>query len=73
MDYFVIQDANFRGQVSQARRADPPFYTYSLWRDSSGEHLFDGLAGDLAEAVATVRAHIAHLASVPTALETGAA
>jgi hypothetical protein len=73
MNYFVIQDSNFRGQVSQALKSDPPFYTYSLWRDPSGEHLFDGAAGDLAEAVATLRAHIAHLRSVPTVLETGAA
>ena len=73
MDYFVIHSTNFRGQVSQALQANPPFYTYSLWRDPSGEHLFDGAAGDLAEAVASLRAHIDHLASCPTGLETGAA
>ena len=69
MDYFVIQSTDYRGQVSQALQSDTPFYTYSVWRKASGEHLFDGAAGDVAEAVATLRAHIEHLASCPTGLE----
>jgi hypothetical protein len=69
MDYFVIQRSDFCGQVSPALHADPPFYTYSLWRTGSGEHLFDGAAGDLPEAVETLRAHIDHLAAYPVRLD----
>jgi hypothetical protein len=40
------------------------FYSYSLWRTRSGEHLFDGAAGDLSEAMDTMRAHIRYLSAV---------
>jgi len=63
MDHFVVQGANFCGQVSQSTHSNPPFYTYSLWRTSSGEHLFDGAAGDLTEAMETLRAYMDHLTS----------
>jgi len=61
MEYFVIRENDFRGQVSLSLQSDQPFYKYSVWRNCSGEHLFDGAAGDLAEAVDTMRAHITHL------------
>lgn len=62
MQCYVIRQEDFRGQVDLSLQSNPPFYKYSLWRDRSGEHLFDGAAGDLAEAVDTVRAHMRHLA-----------
>jgi hypothetical protein len=65
MEYFVIRENDFRGQVNLNLQSKQPFYKYSISRDCSGEHLFDGAAGDLAEAVDTVRAHMTHLASHP--------
>jgi hypothetical protein len=62
MQCYVIRQEDFRGQVNLSPQSNPPFYKYSVWRDHSGEHLFDGAAGDLAEAVDTVRAHMQLLA-----------
>lgn len=62
---FVMKESDFRGQVTLSQRFDQPFYKYSVWRNDSGEHLFDGAAGDLTEAVHTMRAHINHLATHP--------
>jgi hypothetical protein len=63
MQSYVIRQEDFRGHVNLSLQSDPPFYEYSVWRDHSGEHLFDGAAGDLAEAVDTVRAHMQLLVS----------
>lgn len=65
MEHFVIRENDFRGQVSLSQQSDQPFYKYSVWRACSGEHLFDGAAGDVAEALDTMRAHMNHLALNP--------
>ncbi|HUO26869.1 MAG TPA: hypothetical protein VMU61_14475 [Candidatus Aquilonibacter sp.] len=61
MEPYVLQESDFSGNVKQSSRRRHSFYRYSLWRVRSGEHLFDGAAGDLAEALDTMRAHIRYL------------
>ncbi len=61
MEGYLLQENDFRGNIRQSSRRDQSFYSYSLWRGRSGEHLFDGVAGDLAEALDTVRAHFLFL------------
>lgn len=63
MEGYLLQENDFRGNVMQNSRRDHSFYSYSLWRARSGEHLFDGAAGDLAEALDAVRAHFLFLSS----------
>jgi hypothetical protein len=63
MDYVVVQGNDYRGEVGLALNSNPPLYTYSLWRTRSNEHLFDGVAGDIEEAVQSVRAYIDHFSS----------
>lgn len=59
----IVQDSNFQGNVELSSQFRHSFYRYSLWRAPSGEHLFDGAAGDLAEALETMRAHIRYLSA----------
>ena len=59
----IFQESNFQGNVELNSQYRHSFYRYSLWRTSSGEHLFDGAAGDLAEALETMRAHIRYLST----------
>jgi hypothetical protein len=61
MQAWVLQENDFQGKVERSSRPHYSFYLYSLWRSHSGEHLFDGVASDLAEALETMRAHIRHL------------
>ncbi|MGA2388621.1 MAG: hypothetical protein ABSF97_06650 [Candidatus Sulfotelmatobacter sp.] len=61
MESCVIHDNDFRGNIEFSLHTRPSFYRYSLWRTQTGEHLFDGAAGDLAEAMDTMRAHIDYL------------
>ncbi|HKH99179.1 MAG TPA: hypothetical protein VJ999_08730 [Candidatus Sulfotelmatobacter sp.] len=61
MQAWVLQEDDFQGKVKRTSRPRYSFYLYSLWRSRTGEHLFDGVAGDLAEAMDTMRAHIRHL------------
>jgi hypothetical protein len=63
MEGYLIQQNDYRGNIEQSSRRDHSFYSYSLWRSRSGEHLFDGVAGDLAEALDTVRAHFLFLSN----------
>jgi len=63
MQAWVLQENDFQGKVRQASRMRHSFYQYSLWRSRTGEHLFDGAAGDLAEALETLRAHIRYLSA----------
>ena len=63
MEPYVLQDSEYRGNVKQSSRSRHSFYHYSLWRVRSGEHLFDGAAGDLAEALDAMRAHIRYLST----------
>jgi hypothetical protein len=63
MDSYVLQENDFRGKVKPSLRRRHSYYSYSLWRARSGEHLFDGAAGDLAEAMDAMRAHIRYLSA----------
>jgi hypothetical protein len=63
MQAWVLQENDFQGEVKLTPQPRYSFYRYSLWRSGTGEHLFDGVAGDLAEALDTVRAHIRHLSA----------
>jgi hypothetical protein len=60
MQTWVIQENNFNGNVEWSSQPRS-FYSYSLWQANTGEHLFDGAAGDLAEALDTLHAHIRFL------------
>jgi hypothetical protein len=61
MQNWVVQENDYHGDVNQISRSRHNFYSYSLWRAKTGEHLFDGVAGDLAEALDSLRAHIHYL------------
>jgi hypothetical protein len=63
MQAWILQENDFQGKVRQASRMQHSFYRYSLWHSRTGEHLFDGAAGDLAEALESLRAHIRHLSA----------
>jgi hypothetical protein len=63
MKSYVLQESDFRGNVKPSWYRRHSFYSYSLWRAPSGEHLFDGAAGDLAEALDAMRAHIRYLSA----------
>jgi hypothetical protein len=63
MESCVIQENDFRGNIELNSQRRHSFYSYSLWRARSGEHLFDGAAGDLTEAMETMRAHIRYLST----------
>lgn len=67
MQTWAVQENNFGGKVKLSSHSSHNFYRYSLWRANSGEHLFDGAAGDLAEAMDAMRAHI-HYLSVESSL-----
>lgn len=61
MQTWVLQKDEFQGNVRLSSRPRHSFYRYSLWRVGTGEHLFDGVAGDLAEAMETMHAHIDYM------------
>jgi hypothetical protein len=61
MQTWVIREDDFCGNVKVSSRPRHSFYSYSLWRARTGERLFDGAAGDLAEAIDTMHAHIRYL------------
>jgi hypothetical protein len=62
MQSCVIYDNNFRGNIELSMQSRHSFYRYSLWRAQTGEHLFDGAAGDRVEALEAMRAHINYIA-----------
>ena len=64
MQTWVLQENGFQGNVKQfSSQLRHSFYRYSLWRAGTGEHLFDGAAGDLAEALDTMHAHVRYLSA----------
>jgi hypothetical protein len=63
MQTWVLQDNDFGGKVEKSSQSRRSFYSYSLWRAKANEHLFDGAAGDLAEAMDAMRAHIRYLST----------
>ena len=58
MQACLVQEHGYNGNVRLSSQSHHSFYRYSLWRERTGEHLFDGAAGDLVEAVDTMHAHI---------------
>ena len=64
MELYLVQENGFQGSVKLSRSAHNrrSFYSYALSR-GSGEQLYDGAAGDLSEAVDTMRAHIRYLSA----------
>jgi hypothetical protein len=58
---WILQKDEFEGNVQLSSRPRHSFYQYSLWRARTGEHLFDGAAGDLTEAMETMHAHIDYI------------
>lgn len=63
MQPWVLEENDFAGRVKLSSRSQRSFYRYSLWRANTNEHLFDGVAGDLAEAMDTMHAHIRYLSA----------
>lgn len=64
MQGWVVQEHDFNGNVQLNSQSRHNFYSYSLWRAQTGEHLFDGAAGDLGEALDSLHAHISYLTTV---------
>jgi hypothetical protein len=63
MSCFEIQECGYTGQVWLGSGHPHQFYFYSVSRNPQREQLFDGVAGDMAEALSTLQAHIHYLAS----------
>jgi len=63
MNRFEIEESGYTGQVWPALEHPRPLYFYSVSLTPQRERLFDGAAGDIAEAVSTMMAHIRYLAS----------
>jgi len=63
MNCYEIQECGYAGQVKQCSQYPHQFYSYSVLRIPQRERLFDGVAGDIAEAVSTLREHIRYLSS----------
>jgi|HubBroStandDraft_1064217.scaffolds.fasta_scaffold00014_72 hypothetical protein len=63
MQTWVLQEDGFNGNVKLSSQPCHSFYRYSLWRAGTGEHLFDGAAGDLDEALDTMHAHVRYLSA----------
>ncbi len=63
MNCYEIQESGYTGQVWPGSNYPQQFYFYSVLRSPQREHLFDGVAGDIAEAVSTMQAHIRFLVS----------
>jgi hypothetical protein len=63
MNCYEIQESGYTGQIWPASRHPHQFYFYSVSRNPQRERLFDGVAGDMAEALSTMQAHIRFLAA----------
>jgi len=63
MSCYEIQESGYTGQIWPASRHPHQFYFYSVSRNPQRERLFDGVAGDMAEALSTMQAHIRFLAA----------
>jgi hypothetical protein len=63
MQTWVLQQDGFNGNVKLSSQPCHSFYRYSLWRAGTGEHLFDGAAGDPVEALDAMRAHVSYLSA----------
>lgn len=63
MNQYEIRERGYIGKVWPSSGYAHQFYFYSVSRDAHGERLFDGVAGDIAEAVSSMHAHILFLTS----------
>ena len=63
MTCYEIQECGYTGQVWPSSEHPHQFYFYSVSRTPQRERLFDGVAGDMAEALSTMQAHIRYLVS----------
>jgi len=63
MQTWVIREQGYNGKVKRSSQPQHSYYRYSLWRARTGEHLFDGAAGDLDEALDSLHAHISYLSA----------
>lgn len=63
MNRCEIQEHGYTGQVWPSSQHSRQFYFYSVSRTPHRERLFDGVAGDLSEALSTLQAHIQFLAT----------
>ena len=63
MSCYEVQECGYTGQIWPESRQSHQFYFYSVSRNPQRERLFDGVAGDMAEALSTMHAHIRYLAS----------
>ena len=63
MTCYEVQENGYTGQVWPSSSYPQQFYFYSVSRTPHREQLFDGVAGDIAEAVSTMQAHIRFLVS----------
>ena len=54
MNCYEIQESGYTGQVWPSSSYPQQFYFYSVSRTPHREQLFDGVAGDIAEAVSTM-------------------
>jgi len=61
MNCYEIQECGYTGQVWPGSQHNHQFYFYSVSRTPQRERLFDGVAGDMAEALSTMQAHIRYL------------
>jgi hypothetical protein len=63
MQTWILQENGFQGNIKLNSQPRHSFYRYSLWRAGTGEHLFDGAAGDVAEALDAMHAHVSYLSA----------
>lgn len=63
MNCYEIQESGYIGQVWPSVQHLHQFYFYSVSRTPQRERLFDGVAGDVSEALSTLHAHIRYLVS----------
>lgn len=63
MQTWVLQEGDFRGNVKLSSQPCRSFFGHSFWRAATAEHLFDGAAGDLAEALDAMHTHIRYLSA----------
>jgi hypothetical protein len=54
-------------RMPNQRKPDAPLFRYSIRHDKSGEVVFDGVAGDVREAMDSVDAWIEYLSSAAAA------
>lgn len=63
MNRYEIRERGYIGEVWPSSGYAHQFYFYSISRDAQREKLFDGVAGDISEAVSSMHAHILFLTS----------